>query len=85
MLTSRKLGYAGLTALVFGLMVGVGVYNLPQNMAAVASPLSVFLAWLITAAGILPLVISFKWLSDKYPQYNAGIYQYAQALSLIHI
>lgn len=79
MLTSRKLGYAGLTALVFGLMVGVGVYNLPQNMAAVASPLSVFLAWLITAAGILPLVISFKWLSDKYPQYNAGIYQYAQA------
>ncbi len=79
MLTSGKLGYAGLTALVFGLMVGVGIYNLPQNMAVVASPLSVFLAWLITAAGILPLVISFKWLSDKYPQYNAGIYQYAQA------
>lgn len=79
MLSTGKLGFWGLTALVFGLMVGVGIYNLPQNMAAVASPMAVFLAWIVTAAGILPLVISFKWLSEKYPQYNAGIYQYAQA------
>ena len=79
MLTTGKLGFWGLTALVFGLMVGVGIYNLPQNMAAVASPVSVFMSWIITAGGILPLVMAFKWLSDKYPQYNAGIYQYAQA------
>ncbi len=79
MLTTGKLGFWGLTALVFGLMVGVGIYNLPQNMASAASPGAVFLAWLVTATGILPLVISFKWLSDHYPQYNAGIYQYAQA------
>ncbi len=79
MLTTGKLGFWGLTALVFGLMVGVGIYNLPQNMAAVANPMSVFLSWIITAAGILPLVMAFKWLSDHYPQYNAGLYQYAQA------
>lgn len=79
MLTTGKLGFWGLTALVFGLMVGVGIYNLPQNMASVASPSSVFYAWVITAVGILPLVMAFKWLSEKYPQYNAGIYQYAQA------
>lgn len=79
MLTTGKLGFWGLTALVFGLMVGVGIYNLPQNMAAVASPGAVFWAWVVTALGILPLVMAFKWLSDKYPQYNAGIYQYAQA------
>lgn len=79
MLTSGKLGFWGLTALVFGLMVGVGIYNLPQNMASVASPGAVFIAWIVTAMGILPLVIAFKWLSDRYPQYNAGIYQYAQA------
>ncbi|MDE7471117.1 MAG: amino acid permease [Paramuribaculum sp.] len=79
MLSTGKLGFWGLTALVFGLMVGVGIYNLPQNMAAVAGPGSVFVAWLVTSAGILPLVIAFKWLSDHYPQYNAGIYQYAQA------
>ena len=79
MLTSGKLGFWGLTALVFGLMVGVGIYNLPQNMAAVASPGAVFIAWIVTAMGILPLVIAFKWLSTHYPQYNAGLYQYAQA------
>lgn len=79
MLSTGKLGFWGLTALVFGLMVGVGIYNLPQNMASVASPGAVFLAWIVTAVGILPLVISFKWLSDHYPQYNAGVYQYAQA------
>lgn len=79
MLTTGKLGFWGLTALVFGLMVGVGIYNLPQNMASVATPGAVMLAWLITAAGILPLVIAFKWLSNHYPQYNAGLYQYAQA------
>lgn len=79
MLTTGKLGFWGLTALVFGLMVGVGIYNLPQNLAAVADPSSVFSSWIITAAGILPLVIAFKWLSDNYPQYNAGLYQYAQA------
>ncbi len=79
MLTTGKLGFWGLTALVFGLMVGVGIYNLPQNMAAVASPAAVFIAWMITAMGILPLVLAFKWLSTHYPQYNAGLYQYAQA------
>lgn len=79
MLSEGKLGFWGLTALVFGLMVGVGIFNLPQNMASVASPGAVFVAWIVTAAGILPLVIAFKWLSDHYPQYNAGIYQYAQA------
>lgn len=79
MLTTGKLGFWGLTALVFGLMVGVGIYNLPQNMSSAASPGAVFLSWLITGAGILPLVILFKYLSVKYPQYNAGLYQYAQA------
>ena len=79
MLSTGKLGFWGLTALVFGLMVGVGIYNLPQNMAAVASPGAVIIAWLVTAAGILPLVLAFKWLSDRYPRYNAGLYQYAQA------
>lgn len=79
MLSTGKLGFWGLTALVFGLMVGVGIYNLPQNMASVATPGAVFFAWLVTAVGILPLVISFKWLSNHYPQYNAGLYQYPQA------
>lgn len=31
---SRRLGLTGLTALVFGMMVGSGIFNIPQNMAA---------------------------------------------------
>ncbi len=79
MLSSGKLGFWGLTALVLGLVVGVGIYNLPQNMALSATPQAVLPAWLITGAGIVQLVIAFQWLSTHYPQYNAGLYQYAQA------
>lgn len=79
MLSTGKLGFWGLTALVFGLIVGLGIFNLPQNMAVVASPGGVLLGWIVTGAGILPLVMVFKWLSNHYPQYNAGLYQYAQA------
>ena len=79
MLKSGKLGFGGLTALVFGMMVGVGIFNLPQNMAVSASQGAILISWLITGAGILPLVILFSYLSNNYPQYNAGIYQYAQA------
>lgn len=79
MLSSGKLGFWGLTALVFGLVIGVGIFNLPQNMAASAGPEGVLWGWVITGAGILPLVMAFKWLSTRYPRYNAGIYQYALA------
>ncbi|MDE6299777.1 MAG: amino acid permease, partial [Muribaculaceae bacterium] len=79
MLSSGKLGFWGLTALVFGLVVGVGIFNLPQNMAASAGPLGVMWGWIITGAGILPIVMAFKWLSTHYPRYNAGLYQYALA------
>ena len=79
MFQNGKLGFWGLTALVFGMVIGVGIFNLPQNMAASASQGAILLSWLITGAGILPLMISFNYLSNTYPQYNAGIYQYAQA------
>lgn len=79
MLSTGKLGFWGLTSLVFGLVVGVGIFNLPQNMAGVAGPAAVLISWGIVALGIFPLVLAFQWLSKHYPQYNAGIYHYAQA------
>ncbi|MDF4534449.1 aromatic amino acid transport family protein, partial [Vibrio parahaemolyticus] len=39
----KKLGLGSLTALVIGSMIGAGVFSLPQNMAAVASPLAVMI------------------------------------------
>lgn len=74
-----KLGFWGLTAIVFGMVVGSGIYNIPQNMAAGAGLGAVSLAWIITAAGMLLLVATFKTLADRRPDLSAGIYQYAQA------
>lgn len=75
---STKLGIGALIAVVFGMMVGSGIFNLPQNMAVNASPLGTLIAWIVTAIGMLTLVATFKILADRRPDLNAGIYQYAQ-------
>lgn len=77
--SAGKLGFGALTAIVLGMMVGSGIFNLPQNMAAHAAPLAVGISWLITAAGMIMLVATFKILADRRPDLNAGIYQYAQS------
>lgn len=75
---SGKLGFWTLVAIVFGMMVGSGLYNIPQNLASGSGIGAVALAWIITAAGMLLLVSTFKILADRRPGLNAGIYQYAQ-------
>lgn len=73
-----KLGFVGLAALVFGMMVGGGIFNIPQNMAADAGPAAIILSWVVTAAGMLLLVFTFKILADTRPDLNSGIYEYAR-------
>lgn len=73
-----RLGFWALVALVFGMMVGAGLFNIPQNIAAGAGPVATGVSWVIAAAGMLLLVSTFKILSDRRPDLNAGIYQYAQ-------
>lgn len=46
-------------------------------MAVGAGAGAVILSWLITAAGMLLLVFTFKRLADLRPDLNAGIYQYS--------
>ncbi len=72
-----KVGLSGLTAMVFGSVIGGAVYNLPQNMASGAGLGAVVLAWLVTGIGVLMLVMTFKILNQRKPELNAGIYQYA--------
>lgn len=72
-----RLGFIGLAALTFGMMVGAGIFNIPQNMAASAGVGAVIISWIITAIGMLFLVYTFKILADRRPELNAGIYQYA--------
>lgn len=74
----NKLGLTGLVALVFGMMVGSGIFNIPQNMAAGAGLGAVLIGWTITATGMLFLVSTFKMLSDRHPELHEGIYLYAE-------
>lgn len=76
--SDKNLGFFGLAALVFGMMVGAGIFNIPQNMAETSGPTGIVLSWLLTAAGMLLLVFTFKILADRYPEYNAGMYLYAR-------
>ncbi len=45
----KKLGLSALTALVLSSMLGAGVFSLPQNMAAVASPAALLIGWVLLA------------------------------------
>ncbi|MGF1704187.1 basic amino acid/polyamine antiporter [Photobacterium makurazakiensis] len=75
----KKLGLGSLTALVIGSMIGAGVFSLPQNMAAVASPAAVMIGWAITGVGMIFLALSFQHLSRLKPEIESGVFGYAQA------
>ena len=47
-------------------------------MAASAGLPGVVISWVVTAAGMLLLVLTFKCLEDHHPELDAGIYQYAR-------
>lgn len=73
-----RLGLVGLSSLVFGMMVGSGIFNIPQNLAAGAGLGAVLIGWAVTAAGMLMLVNTFRILSNRHPELNEGIYLYAE-------
>lgn len=74
----KKLGLAALTALVLSSMLGAGVFSLPQNMAAVASPAALLIGWAITGVGILMLAVAMLILSRLRPDLDGGIFTYAR-------
>ena len=63
-------------------MVGSGVFNLPQNMAAGAGPLAILIGWGISGVGILALVFVYQGLSTRKPALDAGSYAYAMSSSV---
>ncbi|BED44456.1 hypothetical protein VEE63_06340 [Escherichia coli] len=74
----KKLGLSALTALVLSSMLGAGVFSLPQNMAAVASPAALLIGWSITGAGILLLAFAMLILTRIRPELDGGIFTYAR-------
>lgn len=74
----KKLGLSALTALVLSSMLGAGVFSLPQNMAAVASPSALLIGWGITGVGILFLAFAMLLLTRIRPDLDGGIFTYAR-------
>ena len=74
----KKLGLSALTALVLSSMLGAGVFSLPQNMAAVASPSALLIGWAITGVGILFLAFDMLLLTRIRPDLDGGIFTYAR-------
>ncbi len=74
----KKLGLSALTALVLSSMLGAGVFSLPQNMAAVASPSALLIGWAITGVGILFLAFAMLLLTRIRTDLDGGIFTYAR-------
>lgn len=74
----KKLGLSALTALVLSSMLGAGVFSLPQNMAAVASPSALLIGWAITGVGILFLAFAMLLLTRIRSDLDGGIFTYAR-------
>lgn len=76
---STRLGLLPLTALVVGSMIGGGVFNLPSDMAAHASPGAIVIGWCITGVGMLALAFVYQGLAVRKPDLNSGPFAYAKA------
>lgn len=74
----KRLGLSALTALVLSSMLGAGVFSLPQNMAAVASPSALLIGWAITGVGILFLAFAMLLLTRIRADLDGGIFTYAR-------
>ena len=74
---TKKVGLIGLVAVVISAMVGGGIYDLPQNMAASASAGSQIIAWVITGIGMWFIANTFRVLAQVKPDLKNGLYTYA--------
>jgi len=75
----RKLTLLALVALVFGSMVGGGVFDLPGDLSAAAAPGAILTGWAISGVGMLMLALVYRALALRRPDLGCGPYAYARA------
>ncbi|MCX8514546.1 MAG: amino acid permease, partial [Burkholderiales bacterium] len=73
-----ELSFMSLFALIFGSMVGSGVFDIPQNISYKSGVVSVSIGWVITVVGILALSWAFIYITNKRPDIQSGLYGYAK-------
>ena len=76
---SGRLTLLPLIGLVVGSMIGGGVFSLPGDMSAHASPGAIMIGWAITGVGMLMLAFVYQGLATRKPELNSGPYAYARA------
>lgn len=73
----KKIGLFGATCVVAGNMIGSGVFMLPASLAAVSSPGTTLMAWLVTGMGAIFMALSFARLGSKIPK-TGGPYEFGK-------
>lgn len=73
----KKIGLFGATCVVAGNMIGSGVFMLPASLAAVSSPGTTLVAWLVTGMGAIFMALSFARLGSKIPK-TGGPYEFGK-------
>ena len=74
----KDLSFVALFSLIFGSMMGSGVFDIPENIAHSAGVIAVIIGWTITTVGILALSWAFIYITRKRPDIKSGIYGYAK-------
>lgn len=74
----RDLSFIALFSLIFGSMMGSGVFDVPQNVASSAGVVAIVIGWVITTIGVFALSWSFSYITNKRPDIQSGVYGYAK-------
>lgn len=74
----RDLSFIALFSLIFGSMMGSGIFDVPQNVASGAGVIAIIIGWVITTVGVFALSWSFAHITNKRPDIQSGIYGYAR-------
>lgn len=74
----KGIGLIGLIGMVISSCIGSGVFAITGQLASVASPGAVLIAWLIVGVGFLALAFSLNNLTEKRSDLH-GIFSYADA------
>lgn len=74
----KGIGLIGLIGMVISSCIGSGVFAITGQLAGVASPGAVLIAWLIVGIGFLALAFSLNNLTEKRSDLH-GIFSYADA------
>ncbi|HLX54089.1 MAG TPA: amino acid permease, partial [Aquella sp.] len=74
----KDLSFFALFSLIFGSMMGSGVFDIPQNVEHNAGGIAVLISWVITAIGMLALGAALVYITRKRPDIESGIYGYAK-------